>query len=62
MNKTVLANDAQALNNERVLQEMQDFLRALESYPARFALDPTVTFKQHCGSLIPAARAQSAGA
>jgi len=40
---------------------MQDFLRALESYPARFALDPTITFEQHCTNLIPAAKAQSAG-
>jgi len=48
-------------HNQEALQEMQDFLRALESYPARFALDPTITFEQHCTNLIPAAKAQSAG-
>jgi len=43
-------------HNQEALQEMQDFLRALESYPARFALDPTITFEQHCTNLIPAAK------
>jgi len=54
--------NAQASNNEQVLQEMQDFLRALESYPARFASDPTITFEQHRSNLIPVARAKSAAA
>ena len=54
--------EAQVSNNEQVLQEMQDFLRALESYPARFASDPTITFEQHRSNLIPVASAKSAGA
>jgi hypothetical protein len=56
------AVEAQVWNNERVLEEMQDFLRALESYPARFASDPTITFEQHLSNLIPVARAKSAAA
>ena len=54
--------EAQVSHNKKVLQEMQDFLRALESYPARFALDPTITFDQHRSNLIPATKAKSAGA
>ena len=54
--------EAQVWNNEQVLQEMRAFLRALESYPDRFASDPTITFEQHRSNLIPAASAISAGA
>jgi len=53
---------AQVPNDEQVFQEMQDFLRALESYPARFASDPTITFEQHRTNLIPVAKAKSAAA
>ena len=55
------AREAQ-VSNEQVLEEMQDFLRALESYPARFASDPTITFEQHRSNLIPFAKAKSAAA
>lgn len=54
--------EAQVWNNERVLQEMQAFLRALESYPDRFASDPTITFEQHRSNPIPVASAISIGA
>jgi len=50
------------VSNEQVLEEMQDFLRALESYPARFASDPTITFEQYRSNLIPVAKAKSAAA
>jgi hypothetical protein len=54
--------EAQVWNNEQVLQEMQAFLRALESYPDRFASDPTITFEQHRSNLIPVVSAISIGA
>jgi len=54
--------EIQMSSNDQGLQELQDFQRALESYPARFALDPTITFEQHRSNLIPVARAKSAGA
>ena len=65
MKKFILVGErveAQVWNNEQVLQEMQAFLRAIESYPDRFASDPTVTFEQHRSNLIPVACARSAGA
>jgi hypothetical protein len=54
--------EAQVWNNEQVLEEIETFLRALESYPDRFALDPTVTFEQHRSNLIPVASPRSIGA
>lgn len=62
MKKIVSACEFQMSKNEQVVREMQGFLRALESYPAQFALDPTITFDQHCSNLIPAAKAKSAAA
>jgi len=50
------------VSNEQVVEEMQDFLQALESYPARFASDPTITFEQHRSTLILVANAKSAAA
>ena len=47
VNSVMRTGEGPNSNNEQVLQEMQDFLRALESYPARFASDPTITFEQH---------------
>lgn len=41
-----------ALANELVRVEMQAFLKALDSYPARFAVEPDVTFEEHRASLI----------
>ena len=36
--------------NQQVLTEIQIFLKALDSYPDRFARDPQITFEQHhCG-------------
>ena len=54
--------DAHVWDNEQVLREMQAFVRALESYPDRFASDPTVTFEEHRSNLIPVASARSVGA
>ena len=41
--------------NEQVLIEMQSFLRALDSYPERFATNPAISFEEHCSSLVEAA-------
>jgi hypothetical protein len=62
VNKITSVGESQVWNNEQVLEEMQDFLRALESYPDRFASDVTITFEQHLQDLIPAAKAKSAAA
>lgn len=34
---------------------MQGFLRAIDSYPDRFAKEPKVSFEQHLFSLVAAA-------
>lgn len=38
--------------DEQVRTEIQSFLRALDSYPDRFARDPEVTFEEHRNSLV----------
>jgi hypothetical protein len=38
--------------NERVRMEILSFLWALDSYPERFAKDPSITFEEHRSSLI----------
>lgn len=40
--------------NEQVRSEIQSFLRALDSYPERFALSPGISFEEHLGSLVEA--------
>jgi hypothetical protein len=35
-------------------QEIQNFLRAVDSYPARVAKEPRVTFRQHLCSIFAA--------
>jgi len=47
--------------NERVLEEIKSFLKALDTYPARFAANPEVTFEEHRTSLNMLAKAASAG-
>jgi hypothetical protein len=39
-------------SNRQVREEIQNFLRALDSYPARFAKHPRVSFQQHLRSLL----------
>lgn len=38
--------------NEQVHVEIQTFLLALDSYPARVAANPNITFEEHCVSLL----------
>jgi hypothetical protein len=48
--------------NDEVRGEIQGFLRAMDSYPARFAIDPGLSFEEHCkrvmasrtGRILPA--------
>ena len=47
--------------NERVLEEIKTFLKALDSYPARFAANPEITFEEHRASLLAFAQAASQG-
>jgi queuine/archaeosine tRNA-ribosyltransferase len=37
-----------------VQEEIQNFLRAVDSYPERVAKEPSVTFQQHLGSIFAA--------
>jgi len=39
------------LENERVRNEINIFLKAMASYPEHFAADPQITFEEHCASL-----------
>lgn len=41
---------------EQVQQEIDNFLRALDSYPARAAKEPNVTFQQYITSIFAADR------
>ena len=40
--------------NRQVREEIQNFLRAVDSYPDRVRREPTVTFRQHLSSFIAA--------
>lgn len=48
----VRVGDQRLSGNEQVRREIQSFLRALHSYPERFARDPDVTFEEHRSSLL----------
>jgi hypothetical protein len=42
-----------------VQQEIDSFLRALSSYPDRFAREPYLSFQQHLSSIVTAAHSRS---
>jgi len=44
--------------NEQVRREIQGFLRAVDSYPERFAREPRVSFQQHLCSVFAASQEQ----
>ena len=52
---SVVRGENQTSNNEQVLAEMQVFLLALTSYPDRFAVDPEVSFEEHCSRIMQVA-------
>ena len=42
--------------NQKAHQEIQNFLKALDSYPERFARNPGVSFAEHHSASIPIKR------
>ena len=47
------------LINEPARQEILHFIAAIDSYPARAAKNPRLTFQQHLGCILAAARKNS---
>ncbi|MFZ0439550.1 MAG: hypothetical protein WAL76_15600 [Candidatus Sulfotelmatobacter sp.] len=45
----------------QVREEIQNFLRALDSYPARVAKEPSISFQQHLCSFFAPARDERHG-
>jgi hypothetical protein len=50
---TVLRIDGATWDHE-VQQEIDSFLRAVRSYPARFAREPYLSFQQHLSTIVTA--------
>jgi len=48
-----------AAREHEVQQDIDSFLRALSSYPDRFAREPYLSFRQHLSSIVTAAHAPS---
>jgi hypothetical protein len=48
----IQVRESEMPTDEQVRTEIQSFLRALDSYPDRFARDPGVTFEEHRDSLV----------
>ena len=42
--------------HEQVLIEIQTFLQALDSYPDRFSVNPSITFEEYCSGLVETAK------
>ena len=42
--------------NRLASEEFQKFIRAIESYPERFAKEPGITFRRHLSSLFSTSR------
>ena len=38
--------------NQQVRREIQTFLQALDSYPDRFARNPSITFEEYCSRMV----------
>jgi len=45
-------SESRMSGNEQVRAEIEIFLQALDSYPARFAANPQITFEEHRASLM----------
>ncbi|HTW59689.1 MAG TPA: hypothetical protein VMD99_16290 [Terriglobales bacterium] len=45
--------------NRQVRREIQNFLRALNSYPDRFSKNPGISFEQHYDGVIEAAKIEA---
>jgi hypothetical protein len=48
----VRGSEGEMSADEQVRTEIQSFLRALNSYPDRFAREPEITFEEHRNSLV----------
>jgi len=48
-----------AVREHEVNQEIDSFLRAVRSYPERFAREPYMSFQQHLSSIVTAAHPRS---
>jgi len=48
-----------AARERDVQQEIDSFVRALSSYPDRFAREPYLSFQQHLSSIVTAAQADT---
>jgi len=49
-----MLSDSRTSQPRDVQQEVDSFLRAINSYPERFASDPRISFEQHLGSIMAA--------
>jgi hypothetical protein len=52
MQRHVQPRESAPRNRQRVQEEIQNFLRAIESYPTRFAKEPRVSFQSHLRSFF----------
>jgi len=50
---------ANSTREHEAQQEIDRFLRALSSYPDRFAREPDLSFQQHLSSIVTAAHSPS---
>jgi hypothetical protein len=53
------AKKIRSFGNQQVRREMQNFLRALNSYPDYFSKHPGISFAQHHGRIVEAAKSAS---
>lgn len=49
--RPIVVGISDATRAQEVQQEIENFLRALNSYPDEFAHDPRLSFEQHLSSL-----------
>lgn len=56
MHHHVQPREGEPLRNEQASEEIQKFLRALDSYPDRVAKEPSLSFQRHLSSLFKTPR------
>ncbi len=56
MDHHVQPRESEPPRNEEAVEEIQKFLRALDSYPERVAKEPKVSFRRHLSGLFKASR------
>lgn len=55
MQHAVQPRQFEPLRNKQVQEEIQNFLHALDSYPARAAKEPRISFQQHLSGFLASA-------